>query len=73
MLSYSLMVALGIAVCWSMISCYRAGLRDGKGDPPAPLFRVKKGKVETDARLDAVLDNIDSYDGTSAGQKEVPI
>ena len=52
------------------------------GTAPAPVLRSgTRAKVHADAdsarldaaRLDAVLDNIDSYDGTPTGQKEVPI
>ena len=62
----------GLALLWT----YRIGLKDG--------LRVKDtGRVESldsakdtpvkppDNRLDKILNNIDSYNGTPSGQKEV--
>ena len=33
---------------------------------------VKRQIIETETKLNAMLDNIDSYDGTGLGQKDIP-
>lgn len=59
---------------------YRKGLKDGgwiKGDKPIAepsgwIMRKKKTqKAEFDPKTEAILKNIDSYDGTAAGQKKI--
>ena len=56
--------------------CYRLGIKDGSNNtntfsmasstkpPPG------KAKIETD-RYNAILDNINAYDGTGSGQRDV--
>ena len=51
---------------------YRLGLKEGQGEKvSAPTFkRPTKAKIERD-RYDTILDNINAYDGSAKGQKEV--
>lgn len=57
------------------VGCYRMGLRDGMrakdGAPPAPIRRESARVKADNSRYDAILKNIDAYNGTSAGQKKV--
>lgn len=64
-------ILIAVAVAAAVILAYRLGQRDGRKDPPKPFFNVKsKAKVESD-RWDDILANIEIYDGTAEGQKEV--
>ena len=63
-----------------LIMAYRKGLSDGldimKGKDIEPVIvveknREEKGRTSFDARTEAILRNIDNYDGTSEGQKEI--
>lgn len=70
-----LLALLPAALClWA----YRQGLRDGMGKaggkPPAPIVRPRgKQPKETpeERRLRQIMANVEAYDGTSKGQKEV--
>lgn len=55
--------------------CYRAGLRDGRGEeaatkaPPAARGSLAAAaQREEERRLERILANIDAYDGTDAHQ-----
>lgn len=57
---------------------YRQGIRDGmakeKGIPPAPVARVKgkpPGQTAEERRMQQIMANVEAYDGTAKGQKEV--
>ena len=42
---------------------------------PMEMYRARQGRKEAEkeqAKLDALMHNIEVYDGTSAGQKEIP-
>ena len=70
----------------SNILCFLIGARVGqkvdKGEEvqlptvnPVELYREHEARREADkvaARRDAILRNIDSYDGTSQGQEDIP-
>lgn len=51
---------------------YRLGIKEGQGEKVSvPTFkRTVKAKIERD-RYDTILDNINAYDGSAKGQKEV--
>ena len=64
----------GVLTFWA----YRRGIRDGMrirdGKAPEALVRRPAAKPRESRelrRLGAILANVDAYDGTSAGQKEV--
>lgn len=69
-----------LATAWGagLALCYRLGLRDGlragRGKAPevilSPQAKADKPTPEQ-RRYDAILANIDAYDGTANGQKEV--
>lgn len=69
------------AVLYAMfcIGVYRAGLRDGmkreKGLPPERVMQHHERKTrqqrEQETRMNKIMQNIDAYDGTGKGQKEV--
>ena len=76
-----LILAMGI-VC---MACFLMGAKVGqavaKGEevklPINPLLSAKERQAKQEAefeqnRLDTILHNIDRYDGTSDGQKDVP-
>ena len=70
-----LLVLLSAAIA---ILSYRQGLRDGmakeKGIPPAPVARVKgkpPGQTAEERRMQQIMANVEAYDGTAKGQKEV--
>lgn len=61
-----------------LVACYRQGLRDGRsvsdGRELAPVLQPTASRQEPDpeaARYAALLQNIDAYDGTGVGQREV--
>ena len=71
-------------IAYMMIPCviavwaYRQGIKDGMrakdGNAPAEIIKkpgVKPIESNEIKRLNAILANIDAYDGTAAGQKEV--
>ena len=73
---------LAAALVWGagLVWCYRLGLRDGlraaRGEAPVPVGtgggRAKAGQPTAEQkRYDAILANIDAYDGTEKGQREV--
>lgn len=79
-----LLVAITALACYL---CFTTGAKIGqqvqKGEeiklpePPNPLEAIRehkeKKKAEAEAeRLNTILQNIDNYDGTSRGQKDVP-
>lgn len=59
------------------IGAYRQGIKDGKAiSQDKPLPPILKPKVpaklpKEDRCFDTILSNLDNYDGTSIGQKEV--
>ena len=76
-----LVLAIGL-VC---MACFLMGAKVGqavaKGEkvelPISPLMSAKERQTKQEAefeqnRLDTILHNIDRYDGTSDGQKDVP-
>ena len=73
---------MGIACVYGLffIMAYRKGLSDGldimKGKDIEPVIAVSKEKEDKsytnfDARTEAILRNIDNYDGTGEGQKVI--
>ena len=74
-------VVIGEALVFGLflIVAYRKGLCDGLringGKSPEPIIKKQdKAKNNTpvfDARTEAILKNIDNYDGTSEGQKVI--
>lgn len=67
--------ALGILYGLMLLWAYRIGLKDGlqvkdtgKIEPMEP---EEKAPAKQDERFDRILDNIDAYNGTPSGQKEV--
>lgn len=78
-----LTIAVTGALC---IVCFFIGAKVGqtvsKGEDihvpninPMELYRVRQGRKEAEReqnKLDALMHNIEVYDGTSAGQKDIP-
>ena len=71
-------IAYMLIPCIAVLSAYRQGIKDGMrmkdGKEPVDIIKkpVTKPKESKEIkRLNAILANIDSYDGTAAGQKEV--
>ena len=78
MLSDILPFVLALAVCGMAalcVHCYRMGLRDGMhmqaGKVPEPVQMPVKATVKRTDKYDAILANIDAYDGTGKGQRVV--
>ena len=76
-LSNVIMCAVCLVVGGAFVFAYRLGLRDGMrakgGQEPAAVVQVK-GRVKQskeDKKYEAILSNIDSYDGSGIGQREV--
>ena len=78
-------VLLVLAIGFVCMACFLMGAKVGqavaKGEkvelPVKPLVAAVERQARKEAefeqsRLDAILHNIDRYDGTSDGQKEVP-
>lgn len=79
-----LLVLVVGALC---IACFFVGAKVGqqtsKGEPlevpvPNPLkawqeHREKKEAEKEQEKLETILQNIEAYDGTGAGQKDVPV
>ena len=78
-------VLLILAIGFVCMACFLIGAKVGqavaKGEkvelPINPLLSAKERQTKQEAefeqnRLDAILHNIDRYDGTSNGQKDVP-
>jgi hypothetical protein len=73
-----------LIVAISNILCFIVGARIGqkvnRGEEvklPNPITAVKEHKKRTETeeeqnRLNAILENIERYDGTSIGQKQIP-
>lgn len=74
-------------VCGGMnLACFLSGAKIGqkvsKGEPietpnldPFKAYREHQERKETEReqnRIDTIMENIEKYDGTSYGQKEVP-
>ena len=70
-MTYSLITI--ILAIWA----YRQGMRDGMrkdtGQAPEKQARRHRAVPETedDARINAIMANVDAYDGTGAGQRKV--
>mgnify|MGYP000071026695 FL=1 len=78
MLSDVLAVVLALGLCGMAVlcvHCYRMGLRDGMhmqaGKVPEPVQMPVKATVKRADKYDAILANIDAYDGTGKGQRVV--
>lgn len=62
-----------------MIACYRQGVKDGRAisidQPLAPVLQssAKRERQPDDAYYDAIMDNLEHYDGSEIGQIEVPL
>ncbi len=70
--AFSLLWGVGMVLCWRL--GLRDGLAAGRGEEPKPLLRPAAKREKTtpeQARLDDILANIDAYDGTERGQREV--
>ena len=78
-------VLLILAIGFICIACFLIGVKVGnavaKGEeikfPINPMLAAKERQAKQEAefeqnRLNTILQNIDRYDGTSDGQKEVP-
>lgn len=78
-------VLLILAIGFVCMACFLMGAKVGqavaKGEkvelPINPMLSAKERQTKQEAefeqnRLDTILQNIDRYDGTSAGQKDVP-
>lgn len=75
-----------LATASACLACFVVGAKVGqkvskgeeieipKPDPLKPIrdHREKQRAEEEQARLDTIMANIENYDGTSNGQKEVP-
>ena len=61
-------VILGVG--W--VFCYRLGFKEGQAGKviAAPVKKRTRAKIEPD-RYDVILENINAYDGSAKGQKEV--
>lgn len=75
---YSLLVAvivLAIAVPLTGVYCFIKGYNlkaEKEGDTPIKTPRIVPKKApKGDERLQTLLFNIDNYDGTAAGQKDI--
>ena len=76
-------VALLLAMCFCNLACFLAGAKVGqtKSEPmktpsvsPMKAYREHKQQKEAEAeknKVDTILRNIDSYDGTGYGQEDV--
>lgn len=72
------LMLLAAALGAMLVICYRQGLKDGmavgEGKPLEPVLQLTANKEEEspeNERYNALLRNIDAYDGTGAGQEEV--
>ena len=74
-LEHLLLALLPAGLClWA----YRQGIRDGmakeSGIPPEPVARAKgkpRGQTAEERRMQQIMADVEAYDGTSRGQKEV--
>jgi hypothetical protein len=78
MLSDIGLILMGIISPILVLLAYRQGIKDrqnvNEGKPLAPIMPKPKPIVhqtKLDAKYAQILSNIDNYDGTTAGQKEV--
>lgn len=74
-----LMLLAGALAGFGAVAAYRCGVRDGraldKGEalPPAVQLPAKKEASSVkDTRWDTIMANLEAYDGSSTGQREVP-
>ena len=75
----AVVIVAGIAAAGCAAMCYRAGLRDGlavsRNTDPGPVLPERKPnppeETEQDKRIDAILANVEAYDGTGIGQEDV--
>lgn len=76
------MIYMALACIYGLflLMAYRKGLKDGldimKGEDIEPVIAISKEKenkshMNFDARTEAILRNIDNYDGTGEGQKKI--
>ena len=76
------MAVFAIANIFCFIIGAKVGQKVAKGEPvelptvnPMEIVRERKAKQKAEEeldRLDAIMRNIESYDGTSNGQRDVP-
>lgn len=76
MLTY--IFVFGVAWGGVLLVTYRMGIMDGRrsgrGAESKPFISLKKKKhtaTKEQERINAVLENIDNYNGTPEGQKEI--
>lgn len=74
-----LMLLAGALAGIGAVAAYRCGVRDGraldKGEPLPPAVQLpakKEPPGAVDARWDTIMANLETYDGSGTGQKEVP-
>lgn len=77
-----LMLVMGIVNILCFFVGARVGQKVSKGEEvklpsvnPVEAVKAIKEKIETEkeqSRLDAILENMESYNGSSIGQKDVP-
>ena len=68
---------LTFVVCASSVICFAFGVKVGreekKGEPVLPKIVTPKKKAQMEKeRVEVILENIENYDGTPEGQKDVP-
>ena len=73
-----------LAMGFVCVACFLIGAKVGqtvaKGEPvempnPVKAIKVHQAKKEAEfqqSKVDTILENIDNYDGTGYGQKDVP-
>lgn len=70
-------IVLGFLMGFIVWQAYKRGLEDGldiKEGKPLSVVKEKKKRPQTkevDPRTEAILRNIDNYDGTGVGQKKI--
>lgn len=68
-----------LVICSANVICFAVGVKVGqslqKGEKPIVLPKLitpKKKEAMQKENLDVILENIENYDGTPAGQKDLP-
>ena len=75
-----LILAVGFVCCACLLLGVNIGQKVNRGEEvklPNPITAVKEHKKRTEEeeeqnRLNTILENIERYDGTSIGQKQIP-
>lgn len=79
-------ILLTLTVGALCLICFRAGARLGCGAQKQPhqslpashpmqtykARRLRKEAITAQTKFDAIMENIDTYDGTANGQKQIP-